>query len=61
MKINILNIKFLKKAATNFTFAKFLGAVSTIIIVTSIKYYISGNLSLEYSDFFGNASVGLLG
>jgi hypothetical protein len=46
---------------SGFTFAKFLGAILTIIIVALIKYYISGNLSIDYSDFGGNVGIGLIG
>jgi hypothetical protein len=55
-----LIVKSLKTMATTFTLGRFLGAMFTIIIVALIKYYISGNLSIEYSDFFGNLSIGLL-
>jgi hypothetical protein len=61
MNKNNKNVKFFKTVMGGFTLAKFLGAVSTIIIVALIKYSIWGNLSLDYSDFFGNVSVGLLG
>ena len=44
-----------------FSLAKFLSAVLTIILVALAKYSISGNLCLEYSDFVGNVSMGLLG
>jgi hypothetical protein len=44
-----------------FTFAKFLSGISTILIVASIKYYISGNISIDYSDFVGNVGMGLIG
>jgi hypothetical protein len=55
-----LIVKSLKTMATTFTLARFLGAMSTIIVVALIKYSISGNLSIEYGDFFGNVSIGLL-
>ena len=45
----------------NFTLAKFLAAVITALIVSSLKYYISGSLHIEYSDFLNNVSVALLG
>jgi hypothetical protein len=60
-KNNKLIVKSLKTMATTFTLGRFLGAMSTIIIVALIKYTISGNLIIEYSDFFGNVSIGLLG
>jgi hypothetical protein len=56
-----LIVKSLKTMATTFTLGRFLGTMFTIIIVALIKYSISGNLSIEYSDFFGNVSIGLLG
>jgi len=47
--------------ATTFTLGRFLGGMSTIIIVALIRYSISGNLSIEYNDLFGNVGIGLLG
>lgn len=44
-----------------FTLAKFLSAMVTIIVVALIKYSISGNLHIEYSDFGSNVGIGLLG
>jgi hypothetical protein len=58
---NKLIVKHIKTVMGAFTLAKFLGTTSTIIIVALIKYYISGNISIEYSDFVGNVSIGLLG
>jgi hypothetical protein len=60
MKKNKL-IRRLKIIVGGFTLAKFLGAISTIIIVALIKYTISGNLNLDYSDFVGNVYIGLIG
>jgi membrane protein DedA with SNARE-associated domain len=45
----------------NFTLAKFLAAVITALVVASLKYYISGSLHIEHSDFLNNVSVALLG
>jgi hypothetical protein len=45
----------------NFTFAKFSGAVITIILVAIIKYSISGNFHLNYCEFWNNVGVGLIG
>jgi hypothetical protein len=45
----------------NFTLAKFAGAFVTIIIVASIKYMVSGNLHIEYSEFGNNVALGLFG
>ena len=45
----------------NFTLAKLLGALFTIIIVSLIKYCISGNLHIDYSEFGNNVGIGLLG
>lgn len=61
MNKNKLILKQYKTVMSGFTLAKFLGALATILIVASIKYSISGNLNIEYGDFFGNVSMGLLG
>ena len=45
----------------NFTLAKFLAAIITALVVASLKYYISGSLHIEHSDFLNNVSVALLG
>lgn len=45
----------------DFTLAKFAGAFVTIIIVASIKYIISGNFHIEYSEFGNNVALGLFG
>jgi hypothetical protein len=60
-KNNKLIVKSLKTMATTFTLGRFLGGMSTIIIVALIRYSISGNLSIEYNDLFGNVGIGLLG
>jgi hypothetical protein len=49
------------KALTNYTMAKFLGALTTITMVALVKYIISGSLHIEYSNFLQNISLGLLG
>ena len=53
-------IRTLKSIIGGFTLAKFLGAISTIIMVALIKYSISGNLNIDYSDFGGNVCIGLI-
>jgi hypothetical protein len=45
----------------NFTLAKFTSALVTIILVALIKYMISGNLHIEYSEFWNNVVLGLFG
>jgi len=45
----------------NFTLAKFAGALVTIIMVALIKYIVSGNLHVEYSEFWNNVALGLFG
>ena len=45
----------------NFTLAKFGAAFFTIITVALVKYLISGNFHIEYSEFFNNVAIGLLG
>lgn len=54
--IKIMNIIFI-----NFTLAKFLGAVFSITIISSLKYYISGSFHIEYCEFWNNLGIGLLG
>jgi len=53
--------KYINKLLVNFTLAKLLGALFTIIIVSLIKYCMSGNLHIEYSEFLNNVGIGLLG
>lgn len=43
------------------TLAKFISAFITIVLVSGIKYGISGGFSFEYNNFFGNVAVGLIG
>ena len=45
----------------NFTLAKFAGALFTITMVALIKYFISGNLHIDYCEFWNNVGIGLLG
>jgi len=53
--------KTLKFVLNHFTLAKLLGALFTAIVLASLKYYISGNLHIEYSDFWNNLYIALLG
>lgn len=50
-----------KFVLNNFTLAKLLAAFFSALIVATLKYYISGNLHLEYDDFWNNIAVALLG
>jgi hypothetical protein len=50
-----------QKFLANFTLAKFLSALITITILATIKYAISGNLYIDYCNFWTNIGVGLLG
>lgn len=52
---------FFDQIISRFTIAKFISALLTIIIIASVKYAISGNLYIEYSEFFINVAIGLLG
>ena len=54
-------VKQLNNFLFSFTLAKFSGALFTITIVAMIKYSISGNFYIEYSEFWNNVGVGLLG
>lgn len=53
--------KYINIFLINFTLAKFTGALFTILIVAIIKYIISGNLHIEYSEFWNNVGIGLFG
>jgi hypothetical protein len=53
--------KTINTLLVNFTLAKFTGALVTIILVALIKYIISGNLHIEYCEFWNNVAMGLLG
>ncbi len=55
------NRLLLRALTKNFTFAKFIGAVVTIIAVSLIKYLISGDFHLKYSEFWSNVAVGFFG
>lgn len=46
---------------THFTLAKLLGALLTALIVASLKYYLSGSLHIEWSEFWNNVSVAIFG
>jgi hypothetical protein len=53
--------KTINTILVNFTLAKFTGALVTIIIVALIKYMITGNLHIEYSELWNNVAIGLFG
>lgn len=53
--------KYINKFLVNFTLAKLIGALFTVIIVSLIKYCMSGNLHIEYCEFWNNVGIGLLG
>ena len=59
--IKITTKIYINKFLVNFTLAKLLAALFTIIIVSLIKYYISGDLHIEYCEFWNNVGIGLLG
>lgn len=52
---------FFDQIISRFTIAKFISALLTIVIIASVKYAISGNLYIEYSEFLINVAIGLLG
>lgn len=56
-----MKIKFIQTYLKNYTLAKFIGAILTSVLVASFKYYISGNLHIEYTEFLQNIGLGLLG
>ena len=51
-KINIILV--------NFTLAKFIAALFTIVFATLIKYYISGGFKIDNLDIINNIAIGLL-
>jgi hypothetical protein len=53
--------KTINTLLVNFTLAKFAGALITIILVALIKYIISGDFHIEYSEFWNNVAIGLFG
>jgi hypothetical protein len=55
-----IGIGLIKLFMYNFTFARFLAAFITIVVIAFIKYSISGNFYLDLSDFWGNVATGLL-
>jgi hypothetical protein len=52
--------RFFLGLLANFTLAKFLSAFFTITLLAGIKYAISGNFHVEYSNFLTNIGIGLL-
>jgi hypothetical protein len=44
----------------NFTLAKFISALITIVLIASVKYWVSGGFILDYNDLFNNIALGLL-
>ena len=61
-KLNFGSIKlFYNSFISNFTLARFIAALFTIVSIALIKYYISGNFHIEYSEIFNNIAVGVLG
>lgn len=54
-------IKLAQFVLKNFTLAKFLGGLFSIIIVAIIKYCVSGSFHVEYCEFLNNVGIGLLG
>lgn len=61
-KQKTINKKINKKnyILDNLTLSKLLGALVTALLVASLKYYISGNFTFNYSDFYNNVGIGLL-
>ncbi len=53
--------KIINNILVNFTLAKLGGALVTITIVALIKYLISGDLHINYCEFWNNLGIGLLG
>jgi len=55
MKTNKKN--YILKILANFTLAKIISALITITMLAAIKYAITGNLYIEYCNFFTNVGV----
>jgi hypothetical protein len=53
--------KIINILLVNFTFAKFTGALITVTLIALIKYMVSGNLHIEYGEFWNNVAIGLCG
>jgi hypothetical protein len=53
--------KIINTLLVNFTLSKFIGALVTIITVALIKYMVSGNFHIEYSELSNNVAIGILG
>jgi hypothetical protein len=51
----------LQKILGYFTLAKMTSALLTIVIIASLKYYISGSFQIEYDQFFTNVGIGIVG
>lgn len=51
---------FLLTIMSKFTLARFISSLITIIIMTGIKFCITGNFYIEHSDFYTNIVVGLV-
>lgn len=45
----------------HFTLAKILGGLSTALFVATLKYYISGGFHIEYSEFWTNLGLAMVG
>ena len=56
--LTIKNI--IKNILINVTFTRFLGALFTVTLVASLRYYLTGNLHINYADFANNVGMGLL-
>jgi hypothetical protein len=54
-------IKFINNILNHFTLAKFLGGLTTALIVASVKYSLSGSFHIEYYEFCNNVGLALLG
>ena len=60
-KVNFENVKSIfMSIISNFTLAKFFGALITAIVVAILKYCISGSFHIEYCEFLNNVGIALL-
>lgn len=61
IKLKLATKKLTNNFLINFNLAKFGAALCTIIIIALVKYLISGDFHISYTEFWNNVGIGLLG
>lgn len=61
VKLKMWIVNTLNKILVNITLAKLSGAIITALLITSIKYYLTGDIHIDWGDYYTNFSLGLLG